>query len=241
MTDWNFADVWEAVADTVPHAPSAIHGERRLTWADTERRANGVARFLLELGRRPPGQGGALPLQRPRVHGVDLRHPEGRPRARSTPITATPTTSSCTCGTTPMPWRSSSTARSASASPGSGPRVPRVRAWLWVDDGTEPVPAVGDALRGRGRERGRAGRGALGAQRRRPLPPLHRRDHGDAQRGHVAPGRPVRQAQCREPPARARGRGHRRGAQDHRGLRPPAPAGVPPHARHRRVHRRWRP
>ena len=52
MTDWNFADVWEAVADTVPDAPAAIHGERRLSWGETERRANGVARFLLDLGLR---------------------------------------------------------------------------------------------------------------------------------------------------------------------------------------------
>ena len=50
MTDWNFADVWEAVAETVPDGLSAIHGERRLTWSDTERRANGVAQFLLDLG-----------------------------------------------------------------------------------------------------------------------------------------------------------------------------------------------
>ncbi len=50
MTDWNFADVWETVADTVPHAPALVHGDRRLTWADVERRANGVARALLDAG-----------------------------------------------------------------------------------------------------------------------------------------------------------------------------------------------
>ena len=50
MTDWNFADVWEAVADLLPDAPAALHGERRLRWADLERRANCVARGLLALG-----------------------------------------------------------------------------------------------------------------------------------------------------------------------------------------------
>jgi acyl-CoA synthetase (AMP-forming)/AMP-acid ligase II len=50
MTDWNYADVWETVADTVPHALALVHGDRRLTWADVERRANGVARTLLDAG-----------------------------------------------------------------------------------------------------------------------------------------------------------------------------------------------
>ncbi|MHB8592797.1 MAG: acyl-CoA synthetase [Acidimicrobiales bacterium] len=50
MTDWNFADVWETVADTVPDAPAFVHGDRRTSWADLERRANGVARTLLEHG-----------------------------------------------------------------------------------------------------------------------------------------------------------------------------------------------
>ncbi len=50
MSAWNFADVWEAVAETVPDGLCAIHGDRRVTWADTERRANGVAAFLVGLG-----------------------------------------------------------------------------------------------------------------------------------------------------------------------------------------------
>ena len=50
MTDWNFADVWETVADTVPHAPAQVHGARGLSWADVERRANGIARALLDAG-----------------------------------------------------------------------------------------------------------------------------------------------------------------------------------------------
>jgi fatty-acyl-CoA synthase len=50
VTDWNFADVWETVADTIPQAPALIHGERRVSWADFERRANGVAQGLLGCG-----------------------------------------------------------------------------------------------------------------------------------------------------------------------------------------------
>ncbi len=50
MTDWNFADVWEVVADTIPHAPALIHGSRTVTWGEFDRRANSVAHALLGLG-----------------------------------------------------------------------------------------------------------------------------------------------------------------------------------------------
>ncbi len=50
MTNWNFADVWEAVADTLPGAPALIHGERRVSWRDLNSRANSLARVFLDLG-----------------------------------------------------------------------------------------------------------------------------------------------------------------------------------------------
>ena len=50
MTDWNFADVWEAVSEVVPSAPALVHGTRRITWAELDRRANGVAKTLVESG-----------------------------------------------------------------------------------------------------------------------------------------------------------------------------------------------
>ena len=48
--EWNFADVWEAVADTVPDEPAQIHGDRRYRWCDFDRRADGVAAALLAAG-----------------------------------------------------------------------------------------------------------------------------------------------------------------------------------------------
>src|SRR5438552_10170782 len=51
MTDgWNFADVWEQVADVLPDAPAQVQGGRRSTWSELDRRADGVARALLEAG-----------------------------------------------------------------------------------------------------------------------------------------------------------------------------------------------
>ena len=50
MSSWNFADVWEVVADQLPEAQALVHGDRRLTWAEMDRRADGVARALLDSG-----------------------------------------------------------------------------------------------------------------------------------------------------------------------------------------------
>ncbi len=50
MPGWNFADVWEIVAEQIPDAQNQVQGDRRLTWAEFDRRANGVAHTLLERG-----------------------------------------------------------------------------------------------------------------------------------------------------------------------------------------------
>jgi fatty-acyl-CoA synthase len=47
---WTFADVWESVADCVPDADALVHGPIRISWRDFERRANAVARHLLDAG-----------------------------------------------------------------------------------------------------------------------------------------------------------------------------------------------
>lgn len=50
MTKWNFADVWEAVAETLPEAPALTQGSRTQSWKETDRRADNVARWLLGAG-----------------------------------------------------------------------------------------------------------------------------------------------------------------------------------------------
>ena len=47
---WNFADVWETAADTVPDGIAQVHGEHRVTWAAFDARADGVASALLAAG-----------------------------------------------------------------------------------------------------------------------------------------------------------------------------------------------
>ena len=47
---WNFADVWEAVAERFPSEPALLHHDVELSWDAFDRRANGVATTLLGSG-----------------------------------------------------------------------------------------------------------------------------------------------------------------------------------------------
>ncbi|MEY2423741.1 MAG: 3-oxocholest-4-en-26-oate---CoA ligase [Acidimicrobiaceae bacterium] len=49
---WNFADVYEVVAEQVPDALCQVQGDRRVTWGEFDRRADGVAKVLLDNGAR---------------------------------------------------------------------------------------------------------------------------------------------------------------------------------------------
>jgi 3-oxocholest-4-en-26-oate---CoA ligase len=50
MTAWNFATLWEIAADTVPDAPAVAQGDRTVSWREFDRRADGLARVLLDRG-----------------------------------------------------------------------------------------------------------------------------------------------------------------------------------------------
>jgi acyl-CoA synthetase (AMP-forming)/AMP-acid ligase II len=140
VTDWNFADVWETVAATVPHGASAMHGERCLTWAETERRANGVAAFLLGLGV---------------VHQDKVAHylyncPEymestfGILKAGLVPVN---TNYRYTDDELVYLWQNADAVAVifhgafSERIAGLRTRVPLVRTWLWVDDGTDGCPS----------------------------------------------------------------------------------------------------
>jgi fatty-acyl-CoA synthase len=50
MAGWNFAELWERIADKFPDAIAQVQGDRRLSWREFERRSNGVASSLLDAG-----------------------------------------------------------------------------------------------------------------------------------------------------------------------------------------------
>jgi 3-oxocholest-4-en-26-oate---CoA ligase len=47
VSTWNYADVWEAVADALPGSSALTHGAETRTWAEFDRRADNLARWLL--------------------------------------------------------------------------------------------------------------------------------------------------------------------------------------------------
>ena len=49
-TEWNFADVYEAVAAAVPDRPCQIQGDRVITWGEFDRRASSLAGDLVDAG-----------------------------------------------------------------------------------------------------------------------------------------------------------------------------------------------
>lgn len=51
--DYNLADLWEKVVDTVPDREALVCGDRRLTYAATDERANRLAHFLAAQGVGP--------------------------------------------------------------------------------------------------------------------------------------------------------------------------------------------
>ncbi|MES2535374.1 MAG: AMP-binding protein [Pseudomonadota bacterium] len=48
--EWNFADVWEVVAQSMPGNIAQVHGERSIRWDEFDARANGIAATLLQAG-----------------------------------------------------------------------------------------------------------------------------------------------------------------------------------------------
>ncbi|MFT3819267.1 MAG: AMP-binding protein [Rubrivivax sp.] len=48
--EWNYALIWEAIAEAVPDRPALIQGERVHTWRRFEREADALARFLVGAG-----------------------------------------------------------------------------------------------------------------------------------------------------------------------------------------------
>ncbi len=50
MAGWNFAELWERIADRFPDAPAQVQGDRRSSWKEFDQRADGLARHLLDGG-----------------------------------------------------------------------------------------------------------------------------------------------------------------------------------------------
>jgi 3-oxocholest-4-en-26-oate---CoA ligase len=139
MPGWNFADVWEAVADRIPDAPAAVHGDRRTTWAAFDRRADGVAAALLDAGLARQDKVAQYLHNRPEyLESVYACYKAG----------LAPVNTNYRYADDELAYLWDNADAVAVVFEGAfaeraervRSRVPRVRSWLWVDDGTGPCP-----------------------------------------------------------------------------------------------------
>ncbi|HUC37270.1 MAG TPA: AMP-binding protein [Acidimicrobiales bacterium] len=138
-TDWNFADVWELVADTFAQSPALEHGQRTTTWSEFDARADGVARWLLELGAQ----------RQDKVAQYLYNCPEYLESIfAALKIGLVPVNTNYRYADDELVYLWENADAVAVVFHGSFAarlehvrrRVPRVRGWLWVDDGSGPCP-----------------------------------------------------------------------------------------------------
>ena len=140
MSNWNYADVWEVVAETLPDSIALIHGEKRQTWAETDRRASGLARWLLDQDVSHQDKV-ALYLYNCSEY---LEATFATFKAGLVPVN---TNYRYADDELAYLWTNADAVAVifhgifAERIDGLRDRVPEVSSWLWVDDGTGPCPA----------------------------------------------------------------------------------------------------
>jgi acyl-CoA synthetase (AMP-forming)/AMP-acid ligase II len=139
MPGWNIADVLETVAGEVPDSPAAIQGGRVVTWEEMDRRANAVAARLLAAGL--PRQSNVAQYLRNCPEYIESMY-------ACLKASLVPVNTNYRYGPDELVylWENSDT-RAVIFHGEFVPqiervrdRVPGVRAWLWVDDGTGDCP-----------------------------------------------------------------------------------------------------
>ena len=140
MAGWNFADVWETVAETIPDAPALLHGDRVVSWADFDRRADGVARAILDAGAAPGTTVAQYLTNRP-------EYLESVFAAFKLGLAPVNTNYRYVDDELVYLWDNADTSvvvfegRFTDRVDGLRDRVPGVRLWLWADDGHGACPA----------------------------------------------------------------------------------------------------
>jgi len=139
MTDWNYGDVWETVADLQPEAVAVTQGNRNMTWGEFDRGADGVAQFLLDLGV----------VQQDKVAIYLYNAPEYlQTLFAAFKVGLVPVNTNYRYGDDELSYLWDNADAVAVVFHGAFTdriegilhRVPRVKGWLWVDDGSGPCP-----------------------------------------------------------------------------------------------------
>jgi acyl-CoA synthetase (AMP-forming)/AMP-acid ligase II len=136
---WNIADVFERIADEIPDELAQQQGERRYTWREFDERADGVARALLDSGLAEQDKVAQYLYNCPEyVESVYACFKAG--------LATVNTNYRYAADELVYLWDNADVI--AVVFHGTfvpnieevRDRVPRIRAWLWVDDGSGPCP-----------------------------------------------------------------------------------------------------
>jgi len=140
MSGWNFAEVWETVASQIPDAPAQVHGDRRFTHRDFNRRANGIAQLLLDRGAAEQDKVAQYLYNCPEY----LESVFAAFKAGLAPVN---TNYRYADDELIYLWDNADAVAVvfhgtfADRLEGVRARVPRVKTWIWVDDGSGPCPS----------------------------------------------------------------------------------------------------
>ena len=139
VSGWNIADIWEVVAEELPDAQAQVQGDRRYTWAAFDRRADGVAATLLAAGVEHQDKVAQYLYNRPEY----LESLYGTWKAGLVPVN---TNYRYTEDELLYLWENADAVAVVFQGEFTDrveairERLPRVRLWLWVDDGAGPCP-----------------------------------------------------------------------------------------------------
>jgi acyl-CoA synthetase (AMP-forming)/AMP-acid ligase II len=139
MGTWNFADIWDVVAQELPDAPCLIHGDKRLSWGAVDARANSIAQHLVDTG-----------LERQQAVAQYLynsnEYIESMYAAFKGAFVPVNTNYRYTAQELHYLWDNADAGAVvfhgcfAATIDSIRERLPKVRSWLWVDDGSGPCP-----------------------------------------------------------------------------------------------------
>jgi fatty-acyl-CoA synthase len=139
MTDWNYADVWETVADAQPDAVAIAQGSRNLSWREFDHGADGVAQFLLDLGVAYQDKVAVYLYNSPEYIQATFA---------AMKVGLVPVNTNYRYGDDELSYLWDNADAVAVVFHGTFAdrierileRVPGVKGWLWVDDGSGPCP-----------------------------------------------------------------------------------------------------
>jgi len=140
VSTWNFADVWETVADQQPDALALVHGSHTRSWREFDQRADNVGRWLLTTGVALQDKVALYLYNCP-------DYLEASYAAYKIGLVPINTNYRYADDELVYLWENADTVAVVfhgtfvDRVEGIRHRVPGVRSWLWVDDGTASCPA----------------------------------------------------------------------------------------------------